>query len=246
MIRILLSVLALAQPLGAQDRPPDHPPADPGQVELEKVDLELVLLADATGSIDDREIMLQRQGYAEAMRDPEVLWAIRNGGSQSRIAVAYVEWASVRSQHLVVDWMIVEDEESARLFGERLMAPPRLAFGSNAIGAALLTGLALIERNGYEGWRKVIDLSGDSSWNAMGPSIAEARDIVLGAGVVINGLAILCRDCSGRPQGGNLEQDYATRLIGGPGAFVVTADSDRSFAQAVRRKLILEISDLAR
>ena len=37
-----------------------------------------------------------------------------------------------------------------------------------------------------------------------------------------------------------------TKIIGGPGAFVVTADGEQSFAQAVRRKLILEIADLGR
>jgi hypothetical protein len=63
--------------------------------------------------------------------------------------------------------------------------------------------------------------------------------------VVINGLAILCdRPCSGRPRYENLEQAYADRLIGGPGSFVVTAEGRDSFAQAVRRKLILEIAGL--
>ena len=76
----------------------------------------------------------------------------------------------------------------------------------------------------------------------MGPTIVEARDAVLGAGVVINGLAVLCRDCSGRPWGGNLEQIFTDELIGGPGSFVVTAESLETFAHAVRRKLILEIS----
>ena len=32
-------------------------------------------------------------------------------------------------------------------------------------------------------------------------------------------------------------------IIGGPGAFVVTAESDESFAQAVRNKLLLEIAN---
>ena len=212
---------------------------------LEQVDLELVLLADATGSIDDTEILLQRQGYAESMVDPQVLWAIDNGGGEGRIAVAYVEWAAVGAQDVVVEWMVVEDEASARVFGARLMAAPRRAYGSNAIGAALLKGLDMIESNGFDGWRKVIDLSGDSSWNPMGPTIAHARDAVLGAGVVINGLAILCRPpCSGRPRFEDLEAEYAKQIIGGPGAFVVTADGRESFAQAVRRKLILEIADL--
>jgi hypothetical protein len=209
------------------------------------VDLELVQMADATGSIDDVEIRLQRRGYADAMLDPEVLWAIANGGARGRIAVAYVEWANAAAQHVVVDWMVVEDADTARRFGERLMAAPRLAYGSNAIGAALLKGKELIEANGFEGWRKVIDLSGDSSWNPQGPSIATARDAVLGSGIVINGLAILCREpCSGRPRFENLEAEYADKLIGGPGAFVVTADGEQSFARAVRRKLILEIADL--
>jgi Protein of unknown function (DUF1194) len=232
MLRMLLVVLLSAVPASAE-------PA------REPVDLELVLLADATGSIDDAEIRLQRQGYADALIDAEVLWAIANGGQHGRIAVTYVEWAATQAQDVVVDWMVVEDEASAREFGARLMAAPRRAYGSNAIGAALLKGLALIEGNGFEGWRKVIDLSGDSSWNPMGPPIATARDAILGAGVVINGLAILCRaPCSGRPRFENLEAEYADKIIGGSGAFVVTADGEQSFARAVRRKLILEIADL--
>jgi hypothetical protein len=232
MIRALVLVAASVLPAQAQ-------------TVAEPVDLELVLLADATGSIDDVEIRLQRQGYADALVDPQVLWAIANGGQGGRIAVTYVEWAAVGAQDVVVDWTVIEDEASARAFGARLMAAPRRAFGSNAIGAALLKGKELIEGNGYEGWRKVIDLSGDSSWNPMGPPIATARDAILGAGIVINGLAILCREgCSGRPRFEDLEAEYASRIVGGPGSFVVTADGRESFAQAVRRKLILEIADL--
>jgi hypothetical protein len=233
MLRALVLLAVLVLPARAQERTP--------------VDLELVLLADATGSIDQTEILLQRQGYADALRDPQVLWAIENGGQLGRIAVTYVEWADVGSQDVVVDWMLVDDATDARRFGERLMAAPRRAFGSNAIGAALLKGLALIEDNGFDGWRKVIDFSGDSSWNPMGPPIAQARDAVLGADIVINGLAILCEPpCSGRPRFEDLEAAYADRIVGGPGAFVVTANGRDSFAQAVRRKLILEIADLDR
>jgi hypothetical protein len=230
MLRALMLWLILALPAAAQ----------------EEVDLEVVLLSDANGSIDTKEILLQRQGYADALLVREVLGAIRNGGARGRIAVTYVEWANAVSQDVVVDWTLIEDEASARGFGQRLMAAPRRAFGSNAIGAAQRRGLELIESNDIDGWRKVIDLSGDSSWNSQGPTIAAARDAVLGAGVVINGLAILCRDCSGRPRFENLEEEYATKVIGGPGSFVVTADGDLSFAQAVRRKLILEIADLGR
>ncbi len=206
------------------------------------VSLELVLLADATGSIDDAEIRFQREGYARAITDPSVVSAIR-GTSHGRIAVTYVEWANSTSQHVVVDWTVIEDAAGAEAFAAALLPPPRRSRGSNAIGSALLFGKQLIETNAYDAPRLVIDLSADSAANTSGPPIETARDEVVAAGIVINGLAVLCRDCSGRPIGYDLEQAFADRLIGGPGAFVVTADSPDTFSDAVRRKLILEIAE---
>ncbi|MEL6574958.1 MAG: DUF1194 domain-containing protein [Pseudomonadota bacterium] len=208
------------------------------------VDLELVLLADATGSIDDREIAFQRQGYAQAITDGRVLDAIRYTG-RGRIAVTYVEWADAGSQDVIVPWTIIEGEEGARAFAEALMIPPRRAWGRNAIGAALLAGKRLIEENGIEATRRVIDFSADSANNWNGPPIAPARQQVLDAGITVNGLAVLCRDCSGRPVDYNLERAFETQIVGGPGAFVITADSAETFADAVRRKLILEIAGMA-
>ncbi|AXS42503.1 DUF1194 domain-containing protein [Breoghania sp. L-A4] len=209
----------------------------------EELDLELVLLADATGSIDDAEIHFQRRGYADAITDPAVLSAIRRN-AYGKIAVTYVEWADAASQDVVVGWTIIDGAASAEAFATALMAPPRRAYGRNAIGAALLKGKALIEENGITGLRRVIDLSADSANNWNGPTIADARAEVLDAGIVINGLAVLCRFCSGRPVSYDLEERFARDIIGGPGAFVVTADDSASFAQAVRQKLILEIAGM--
>lgn len=206
-----------------------------------EVDLELVLLADATGSIDDDEIRFQRQGYAEAITHPEVLAAIESTVTGS-IAVTYVEWANQFSQDVIVGWMIIDGAESADAFARELMIPPRRTFGGNAIGAALLFGKEQIERNQYEGIRKVIDLSADSAANMSGPPIPTARARVAAAGIVINGLAVLCRQCSGRPVGYDLEAAFESYLITGPGSFVITADSSATFAEAVRRKLVLEIA----
>lgn len=206
----------------------------------EEVEVELVLLADASGSIDQAEIEFQRRGYAEALTDPAVLRVIESS-AYGKIAVTYVEWASAGTEDVVVPWMVVSDAASAAAFAAALMPPPRRAYGRNAIGSALLKGKELIETNAYEGWRKVIDFSGDSANNWNGPSIAEARTEVLAAGITINGLPILCRFCNGRPTSANLEELYRERIIGGPGAFVVTADGVESLGAAIRRKLILEI-----
>lgn len=208
-----------------------------------EVDLELVLLADATGSIDSAEIRFQRDGYARAITDPTVVSAIRNT-MHGRIAVAYVEWADAGSQDVVVGWTVIDGQDSADAFAAALVEPPRRAYGRNAIGAALLFGKAMIEGNEIKDLRRVIDLSADSANNWNGPGIEEARTEVLAAGIVINGLAVLCRHCSGRPAAYDLEAAFGARIIGGPGSFVITADSEATFSNAVRRKLILEIAGL--
>lgn len=209
-----------------------------------EIDLELVLLADATGSIDNAEIRFQRQGYAQAITDPAVIAAIASTLT-GRIAVTYVEWGDMTSQEIVVDWMVIDGPDSAQRFATALMEPPRRAFGRNAIGSALLFGKALIETNAYKGLRRVIDLSADSANNWNGPDIGTARQEVLNAGITINGLAVLCRHCSGRPISYDLEAAFRDRIIGGPGSFVITADNSDTFADAVRRKLILEIAGSA-
>ena len=207
----------------------------------EWVDVELVLLADASGSIDDGEIRFQRQGYATAITDPEVLAAISSGYDQ-RIAVTYVEWGDETSQEVVVPWTIVDGAESAAAFAQALLETPRLAFGLNAIGSAIAVAHGLIETNEINGTRKVIDLSADSANNWNGIPIGEARAAALAADIVINGLAILCRTCSGRPISYDLEAAFAELIIGGLASFVITADGADRFAEAVRRKLLLEIA----
>jgi hypothetical protein len=205
------------------------------------VDLELVLLADASGSIDDREIFFQRQGYADAITSDDILSAIALG-HDGRIAVTYVEWGDQNSQEIVAPWTIIDGPESAARFAEVLTSTPRRAFGRNAIGSAITYAHLLIESNDINGFRRVIDFSGDSanSWN--GISVEVARQAAIANDIVINGLAILCRDCSGRPVYYDLEEAYRRDIIGGPAAFVVTADDMDSFATAVRKKLLLEIA----
>lgn len=209
----------------------------------ETVDLELVLLSDASGSIDQAEIAFQREGYAAALTDPEVLKAM-TGGWNGRVAIAFVEWGDFLHQDVVVPWSIISGEEDARAFATALRAAPRRAFGSNAIGDALKKGYDLIEGNDIRSLRRVIDFSGDSAYNFNGLAIEPVRQQIIAAGITINGLAILCRAemCSGRPAAYNLEQAFEDYITGGPGSFVVKADSRETFAAAVKRKLILEIA----
>ncbi len=245
LLTFLLGAAAPAGPAGAQtplqlgDEPlPEIPPQNRSGL---PVDLELVLLADATGSIDDKEIFFQRQGYADAILHPDILSAI-SLGHDGRIAVTYVEWGDASSQEVVVPWTIIDGQGAAANFAEALMETPRRAFGRNAIGSAITYAHLLIEGNNINGFRRVIDLSGDSANSWGGIPLEAARQAAIAADIVINGLAILCRDCSGRPVFYDLEEAYRRDIIGGPAAFVITADDMESFAAAVRKKLLLEIA----
>ncbi|WP_206607891.1 DUF1194 domain-containing protein [Ferruginivarius sediminum] len=207
----------------------------------EGVDLELVLLADGSRSIDAAELRFQREGYATAMQDPAVLAAI-GGGYYQRIAVAYVEWGGAHSQKLIVPWMAIDGPESAARFADTLLSSTDRAEGVNAIGTAIALAHELIETNAYDAARKVIDFSGDSANNMDGPPLAPARAQALAAGVTINGLAVLCYACSGPPVSYDLVSAFERSITGGPGSFVISADNTTRFTDAVRRKLILEIA----
>jgi len=213
------------------------------QAQNRSVDLELVLAADGSGSIDDDELRLQREGYGQAMMHPRVLEAIQFG-PRGRIAVAYVEWGAPDSQHTIVDWTFISDRASAARFARALVDAPRAAFGYNSISNALVYAADLIHSNDIASIRRIIDVSADAG-NIGGIAIELARDTVVQSGITINGLAIARG--GGRPSGANrgygtLENYFAQVVIGGAGAFVVVAGEELSFAEAVRRKLILEIA----
>ena len=204
----------------------------------ESVDLELVFAADGSGSIDDAELRLQRQGWADALTNPDVLNGIKDGPAGA-IAVAFMEWGGPSSQVLIVDWHVIRDAASAKVFADKLIGAPRGAYGFNSISNAIDFSVRLVETNAHEGTRKVIDVSGDGP-NMNGRSLEQARGDALAKGFTINALAIR-RPGSGRPGGPggmSLEDYYGQIVIGGPGSFVEIADEMRPFALAARRKLL--------
>lgn len=207
----------------------------------EEVDVELVLAADGSGSIDNDELALQRRGYAEAITSAEVLAAI-GAGPVGAIAITYVEWGGAASQHTIVDWHVVRDAASAAVFADKLVSSPRQAYGYNSISGAIAYAADRIRENGYEGLSKVIDVSGDGP-QIGGPPLAPARAAALGEGITINGLVIARPGGGVRGPGGmSLSEHYARDVIGGPASFVMVAEGTGRFADAVRRKLIQEIA----
>ena len=209
------------------------PAAAPGAADV-AVDLELILMADGSGSIDEEEFALQRQGYARALRDPRVLNAIRYG-RLGRIALSYVEWSGPAIQVPIVPWTVIRDAVDIELFATTLKGTPReVYFGGTAPGNAILYGVVSLAENGFAGRRRIIDVSGDDRAKDGVPSIM-GRDAAVSRGITVNGLPIL----EGLAWLGAYFRD---NIIGGPGAFYVPALTFRDFEVAVRKKLIREIA----
>ncbi len=216
-------------------------PAQPGRAQLEPivpgpiqpVSLELVLAVDTSSSVSVEEFDLQMRGFSEAFRSVPVIAAISAHGPAG-IAVSMIQWSDNRRQQVAVDWSLLTDEASSLAFAAAIDETPRfLDGGGTAIGGAIAFSLAEIDRNSFAGSRKVIDISGDGRAN-QGAQPETLRDRAVLQGVTINGLAILNEDSS-------VAAYYRNSVVGGEGAFVMTANDYESVALAILEKLIKEI-----
>ena len=204
-----------------------------------EVDLLLVLAMDASGSIDADEFRLQREGIAESIIPPAVLAAIA-ANPRRAIALAMTEWGSPGGAALVVDWHRVSDTASAQVFAIAALAAPRSRQSYNAIGDAITHAAALIAAAPFRATERVIDVAGDGPDMRSVTLAPDARDAAVAQGITINGLAI---EIAPVTRGNEpLHVHYERNVMGGPGAFVMVAETRRDFARAMRAKMLREIA----
>jgi Mg-chelatase subunit ChlD len=196
------------------------------------VDLALVLAVDCSFSVDSEEFRLQMQGIGQALQEPEVLKAIRNGPKQ-RIAIVVFQWSDNENQRVVVPWSIIENENSALKVGRELEnMPRRLAEGGTSITNALMFAEELYS-NAPPATRHVVDVSTDGR-NNIGPPLPPTRNRMVAAGITINALVIL-------NEFPTLDVYAESQIAGGPGNFVMSAKNYDDYGAAMMRKLIKEI-----
>jgi hypothetical protein len=203
------------------------------------VDLELLLLVDVSGSIDDVEYDLQKMAYVSAFQNSSIHDAI--AALDFGIAVAYAEWSGAAQQALVVDWMLLDAADAvadSNAFAAAINAESR-AFDEpqfrTATGSAINWGALLFDPavdDEFDG-PNVIDISGDGREND-GADTSDARDAAFASGIQINGLPILSDDS-------NLDTWYAANVIT-PDGFLVIASSFLDFENAILAKLAQEIT----
>jgi hypothetical protein len=207
---VLAGVLALGGALPARAAPVDW----------------LLLLVDASGSIDAAEYALQHEAYVSVLRDPEIV-ALLAGAE-----VAIVEFAE-RPQ-VVVDW--TPDPRAAALAyaGHRRLRETPGPASTTGIARALALAVAMLD--GRAG-RRVIDISGDGPDNVdwLGPLWSQ-RDLARGSGIEINGLAIPT------PEEPEIERYYAENVITG---FLEVSRDHVDFERSLWLKMSLEIAGAA-
>lgn len=200
-------------------------------------DLALVLAIDGSGSINDRDFALQQTGYAAAFTDRQVLDALAGAGV---VDVAVVLWGDDEMAPQILPWRRVASEADAAGLAADIAGMPRRVTGDTGIGSGLWTALDLLEAGASCATRQIINVSGDGK-ESHGPRLRHhvplgvARDRAEAMGVTINGLAITV-------EGTDLEGWYRDRVIAGPDAFVMTAQSFDAFGAAIIRKLAREIA----
>ena len=210
-----------------------------------EVDLELVLAMDGSGSISEREYILQLEGTARAFEDPAIQQAIISGPI-GRIAVSVMIWSDAAFPKFKSGWFILSSAAEANAFAARVRVFHKhtgrkfgIGGGGTGIGDGIRVGLEMLATNGISGLRQVIDVSGDGvetdPWFEKAITLPLARPLADAARVQINGLPILNKDFP------RLDDYYREEVITGQGSFIVVADGFEDFGRAIREKLGREI-----
>jgi Ca-activated chloride channel homolog len=201
---------------------------------MDPVDLALILALDGSASVTFDEFNLITGAMGAALQDPEVIAGLTGGPARASLA-ALLLWSGVGANEIMVDWVRIGTTGQATVFAQSVANMPRIVrAGSTAIGEALLVAEQMLANAPARASRRVIDVVGDGRSND-GAAPGPVRDRLAAAGVTINGLCVLHEEP-------DLLTSYTQEVIGGPGAFALPCADYDAFAEAMRRKLLREIS----
>ena len=199
---------------------------------VEACRLALVLAMDVSSSVDASEDRLQRNGLAAALLAPEVQAAFF--ASPDPVALQIFEWSGQRNQTDLLEWTLITSPADL-LYAANLLANGARSVSDMPTAMGYALGYASIKLQQAPACLfQTIDMAGDGTNNdGFGPINAYAAFPF--EGVTVNGLAIAGSDTS-------VLRYYETEVIRGPTAFVEVANGFEDFEDAMRRKLVRELS----
>ncbi len=189
----------------------------------------LLLLIDVSNSVDVAEYRIQTDGLADALIDPEIVEVMVREGA----AIAVMQWSGTDRQAVSIPWRLVASISDAHdLSAQARLMPREFQLSDTAPAEAVMAALDLLQAAPACA-RQVIDISGDGTANA-GSDVRDARAAAERAGVTINGIAI---------EGMGLAiTNFFTRSVVTRNGFVMTARTHREYPQAIRAKILRELS----
>ncbi len=203
------------------------------------VSIELALISDVSGSVDAGEFALVRGGYVSAFSQT-AFWD--NFGLSGRsMAVSYSYWAGSASQEMMPGgWFLVNSGATAKTFADAIAAYARPFGGQTAPGSAINWITPQFATNGFDGARRIIDISADGCQND-GSNTATARTAAQNLGITINAITIGTENsqCGGL----SLFNWYATNAVTTDG-FAEAANDFRDFESAIARKIGREVNNV--
>lgn len=230
-MRYALTLLAVAWPMLI---------ARIGLAEDVRTDVNIVTGLDVSGSIEAVETQIQIDGMVMAIRSPEVVNAIR-GGRYGRIGFTVFVWANGNFP-VFAEWRLIGSAQEAQAVSEDLAQRLRDIMNSGIglrlgeltdLSGALSFGGAMLQSAPYVADRSILNIMGNGLDN-VGEGPALARQWVLAQGGTINGVVI------GHDRG--VTSYFRREVIGGPAAFLLTAQHPETLVDVLKRKFATEIA----
>lgn len=205
-------------------------------------DVNIVTALDISESMDSRTTAIEIDGMAAAILAPAVLRAIE-AGHHGKVGFAVFAWRDGAFPALV-PWTVIATAEDAAMVSERLRSGFRAFAASDLPGPASephMTDLSgaidhaavLLLTAPYEAKRSVINVIGNG-WDNVGEGPRAARDRVVASGASINGVVLGIDPV--------LFSYYSSYVIGGPGAFVLSAGNPAAMTDVLARKFLYDIA----
>ena len=210
---------------------------------MTSVDLEIVILVDDSGSVDNTEFRYQIAGISAALRDSDVQDEIDSGtyAIHKKIALAIITFSGNAQQAKAMDWTVITKANASTIAttvdniwpdNSGTGATYSRYAGSTAVGNGIQYAYQQFSGNGYAGTRKIIDISGDGQDNDSNVDTDVAAAAAISNGIdLVNGLVI---------GDSTLLSWYQDNVLAGTGAFAVNVANYSSMATTFLNKITAE------
>lgn len=210
-------------------------------------DVNLITAIDVSDSITRHEEWLQYQGLAKALLEPDFL-ALLAAGYHRRVGILIVSWSSGGALRTVVPWTVVASAQDARRVAAVLRAAPRIDrshyleesegleslqttdaedCGRTDVALAIGGSLERAMTAPFAARRSVINILSNGVDNS-GGAPERARDQALELGMTVNAVVFGSRR--------DVPAYFEERVIGGPGAFMMTIREPGDMVASLARK----------